>query len=240
MQHLGVGEHDVRVLARPGAVVAGGVAVVGDGAQAGDEPRAQRPQLVLGERLGREDRAARCRAGRRRPTRRSAPGSRATCPTRCRSRRRRSCPARSRSIAAAWCVYSRSMPRASRRAVTSSVQRLRQSRRSAAARRAAPRGSTRRPGELRVRGERVERVARVHRASRYLPHVRHVGASRARRSSRCGSVRLERGVVGEVGEQAAGVADEREAAAAADRDRHVADRGGVELLRRRGRAGRRR
>ena len=32
----------------------GGVAVVGDRAQAGHEPRAQRAELVLGERLGRE------------------------------------------------------------------------------------------------------------------------------------------------------------------------------------------
>ena len=45
----------VRVLAGPGAVVGRGVAVVGDRAQPGDEPAAQRPQLVLRERLGRED-----------------------------------------------------------------------------------------------------------------------------------------------------------------------------------------
>ena len=55
VQHLGVGEHDVGVLARPRAVVARGVAVVGDGAEARNEPRAQRAELILGERLGRED-----------------------------------------------------------------------------------------------------------------------------------------------------------------------------------------
>ena len=54
MQHLRVREHDVRVLAGPGPVVGRSVAVVGHRAQAGDEPRAQRPELVLGERLGRE------------------------------------------------------------------------------------------------------------------------------------------------------------------------------------------
>ena len=52
VQHLGVGEHHVRVLARPGPVVARGVAVVRDGAESGHEPRAQRSQLVLRERLG--------------------------------------------------------------------------------------------------------------------------------------------------------------------------------------------
>ena len=43
---------DVRVLARPRAVVSFGVTVVGDRAQARHEPRSQRAQLILGERLG--------------------------------------------------------------------------------------------------------------------------------------------------------------------------------------------
>ena len=51
VQHLGVGEHDVGVLAGPGAVVAGSVTVVGDGAQTGHQPRAQGAQLVLRERF---------------------------------------------------------------------------------------------------------------------------------------------------------------------------------------------
>ena len=55
VQHLGIGEHDVRVLARPRAVVGGRVTVVGDGAQSRNEPGAQRAQLVLGERLGGEE-----------------------------------------------------------------------------------------------------------------------------------------------------------------------------------------
>ena len=54
VQHLGVREDHVGVLAGPGPVVGGGVAVVGDGPQPGDEPRAQRTELVLGERLRRE------------------------------------------------------------------------------------------------------------------------------------------------------------------------------------------
>ena len=55
MDHLRVGQHHRGVLAGPGAVVGWGVTVVGDGAQSGDEPAAQRSQLVLGEGLGGED-----------------------------------------------------------------------------------------------------------------------------------------------------------------------------------------
>ena len=55
VQHLGVGEHHVGVLARPRPVVARGVAVVGDGPEPRHEPRAQRAQLVLGERFGGEE-----------------------------------------------------------------------------------------------------------------------------------------------------------------------------------------
>ena len=60
-------------------------------------------------------RAARCRGAVGDAPRRSAAGSRATCPTRCRWRSRRSCPARSASTAAAWCDHNPSMPRPRRR-----------------------------------------------------------------------------------------------------------------------------
>ena len=84
------------------------------------------------------------------------------------------------------------------------------------------------PAQLRVGRERVERCARVHRRRGYRPRC----ATRRSRPNadwpgQCG---LERGVVAEVGEQAAGVADEREALAAADRDRDVVDPAGFELL----------
>ena len=55
VHHLGVREQHGGVLAGPGAVVGRRVAVVGDRAQTRDEPAAQRPELVLGERLGGED-----------------------------------------------------------------------------------------------------------------------------------------------------------------------------------------
>jgi hypothetical protein len=54
VQHLGVGQQDVGVLACPSAGVAVGVAVVGDRPQSADEPGPERPELVLRERLGRE------------------------------------------------------------------------------------------------------------------------------------------------------------------------------------------
>ena len=57
----------------------------------GNEPRPQRAELVVGERLRREDQQRGVAPVGRRPTRRSAPGSTATSPTRCPSRRRRSC-----------------------------------------------------------------------------------------------------------------------------------------------------
>ena len=101
VQHVGIGEHDVRVLAGPRAVVGVGVAVEGDGAQAGHQPRTQRAELVVRERLRREDEQRGVAPVGRRPTRRSAPGSRATSPTRCRSRSTTLVPARRRSIASA-------------------------------------------------------------------------------------------------------------------------------------------
>ena len=132
----------------------GGVAVVGHRAQA--RARATSAASAAGPARapwsGRS--AARCRAGRRRPTRRSAPGSRATCPTRCRSRPRRSCPARSRSIAAAWCVYSRSMPRAAMR------------RRDLGGQRRGQLGELRRPRRAGSRGARAGRRARGRRRAR--------------------------------------------------------------------------
>ncbi len=55
VEHLGVREHDVRIAPGPGAVVGGGVAVVGDGLQPRHQPGAHGAELVLGERLRRED-----------------------------------------------------------------------------------------------------------------------------------------------------------------------------------------
>ena len=63
VQHLGVGEHDVGVLAGPRAVVAGGVAVVGDRAQPGHEPRAQRRGADRGRAPWWGRGAVRCRGG---------------------------------------------------------------------------------------------------------------------------------------------------------------------------------
>ncbi len=54
MQHLGVREQHVRVRAYPRAFVGRRVAVVGGGDEIGDQPLAERAQLVLRERLGRE------------------------------------------------------------------------------------------------------------------------------------------------------------------------------------------
>ena len=75
--------------AHPGALLGRAVAVVGGGHQAGHLERGQRAELVLGEGLGGEEqqRGGRAQPGGRRP-RRSGPGSRATCPRRCRWRRR--------------------------------------------------------------------------------------------------------------------------------------------------------
>ena len=90
MQHLGVREHDVRVLAdaRPGR--RGRCRRRRSTATAWrHEPLAEAAELVLGERLGREDEQRGRGAVRPARTRRSAPGSRATSPTRCRWRARR-------------------------------------------------------------------------------------------------------------------------------------------------------
>ena len=55
MQQVGVGEHDVGVLADPVALLARGVAVVDGGAYAGQIQRGEGAQLVGGERLGRRE-----------------------------------------------------------------------------------------------------------------------------------------------------------------------------------------
>ena len=55
VQHLGVGEHDVGVVADPRPLVERGVAVVRRGHEVGDQPLAEGAQLVLGEGLGGED-----------------------------------------------------------------------------------------------------------------------------------------------------------------------------------------
>ena len=88
MEHLRVREHDVGVRADPRALVVGrcrrrrsprpGRARATDGTIAADPGRA--PWWGTS--------AASCRGSPRRPSRRSATGSRATCPTRCRWRRR--------------------------------------------------------------------------------------------------------------------------------------------------------
>ena len=54
VQHLGVREQHVRVRADPGPFVGRGVAVVGGGDEIGDQPLAERAQLVLRKCLGRE------------------------------------------------------------------------------------------------------------------------------------------------------------------------------------------
>ncbi len=54
VEHLGIGEDHVGVLAGPGPVVGGGVTVVGDSPQSGHQPGPQRAELVLRERLRRE------------------------------------------------------------------------------------------------------------------------------------------------------------------------------------------
>ena len=54
VQHLGIGEHDVRVRADPGPLVGGGVTVVGGSDDLGEQPLTEGPQLIVGECLGRE------------------------------------------------------------------------------------------------------------------------------------------------------------------------------------------
>ena len=65
MEHLGIGEDDVGVRARPGALVGGSVTVVGRGDELGQEPAPQAAQLVVGQRLRREQ-EQRCVTGARR------------------------------------------------------------------------------------------------------------------------------------------------------------------------------
>ena len=55
VEHLGVGEDDVGVVADPRPLVERGVAVVRRGHEVGDQPLAEGAQLVLGEGLGGED-----------------------------------------------------------------------------------------------------------------------------------------------------------------------------------------
>ena len=52
VEHLGVGEHDVGVVAHPRLLLAARVTVVGAGHEPGDLHRAERPELVVGQGLG--------------------------------------------------------------------------------------------------------------------------------------------------------------------------------------------
>ena len=89
VEHLGVREQHRRVGARPRPLVGRGVAVVGRCHELGEQPRRATNAAGLARAPWWGTRAARCPACPRAPTRRSAAGSRATCPTRCRSRARR-------------------------------------------------------------------------------------------------------------------------------------------------------
>ena len=172
----------------------GGVAVVGRGDEVGHEPLAEAAELVLGERLGGEDRAARCRgAAAERPTRRSAPGSRATCPTRCRWRPRRGARRGARRSPPPGAIQRRvDAPRPEAR-VHDSGSRGRARRRRVLARPGREHRVARRPGRRARAGESV-------RACRRRP----VDDDRPTVSWRR-SVALEHPVVGEVGEQELGV-----------------------------------
>ena len=64
VQHLRVGEHDRRVLAHPGALLGAGVAVVGAGHHPGQLEGGERAELVVGQRLGGEQRERGARADR--------------------------------------------------------------------------------------------------------------------------------------------------------------------------------
>ena len=89
VQHLGVGEQHVRVGACPRrARRARCRRRRSTRRSSGTQPLAQRAELVLRERLGGEDEQRGVAALARAPIRRSAAGSRATSPTRCRWRPR--------------------------------------------------------------------------------------------------------------------------------------------------------
>ncbi len=64
VEHLGVGEHDVGLLADPGALLRRGVAVVGAGHHLREVERGERPQLVVGQRLRGEQDQPRARPHR--------------------------------------------------------------------------------------------------------------------------------------------------------------------------------
>ncbi len=64
VEHLRVGEHDVGLLADPGALLGRGVAVVGPGHHLREVERGERPQLVVGQRLGGEQDQPRARPDR--------------------------------------------------------------------------------------------------------------------------------------------------------------------------------
>ena len=225
MQHLGIREHDVGVLARPRAVVGVGVAVVGDRAQARARATsaATRSWSWASALVGKISSAVSRRSVDDR-RRRSAPGSRATCPTRCRSRRRRSSRSRSASIAAAWWVYSRSMPRDSHACDHFLVQRLRSSANRAralgqdssvdAGARAAP---------VRRRARRAWRRASIARLT--VPTACATGVPRRLDAGQWAwSVR----VVARSRRTSRGRRRPAEARAAADRDRDAAGRGRVQ------------
>ena len=105
-------------VADPRPLVGRGVAVVRRGHEVGDQPLAERCVAGPGRGPWWGRPAAPCRARRRRSTRRSAAGSRATCPKRCRWRPTTLRRWRSASIAPAWCDQRVSTPRPRRREST--------------------------------------------------------------------------------------------------------------------------
>ena len=84
VEHVGVGQQHRGVAPGPGPGVGVAVAVVAGGHDAGEVEVGQRAELVLGQRLGREEEQRGAGAGPPRPPRPPAPGSRATSPRPCR------------------------------------------------------------------------------------------------------------------------------------------------------------
>ena len=220
VQHLGVGEHDVRVLAGPGPVVGRRVAVVGHGVQA------RAPATTAATAAGparapwsgtsrsavsgspRDDRVDDRQLVAERLPGRGAGGDHDVA--------RRSCSA---SIAAAWWVQSSSMPAGGEPLHDLGVQR------------AGRAGGAGLAGRQRACGRRADRRARgrprssesVSQASSPSPDVTPDAVDAY--AITVALVTLQHRVVGEVGEERRGAGAERELGAAAgrDRDHDVAD-----------------
>ena len=226
MDHLGVREHDGGVLAGPGAVVRWRVAVVGDRAQPGHQPAAERPQLVLRQRLGREDEECGVVGAAHGGVDDRQLVAERLARTRCRSRRRRAHAARMRSMRLGLVGVQRVDAPAREPGIDLRVE--------AVASGAVRAPSRREHGAVDDPLEELGRRRRWRRASRRRP-------ARGRRSPaqhRAGvsgppvgaSVGLEDAVVAEVGEQARRARAEGEVAARAahDRDQHVLHLRGID------------